>query len=340
VSEQLVAIIGNDPIIVGDTAVTVIDQMLEGLDAAIALEDFAAGASSDPETATAPVAMRVLEALNTPPFLVSHRVVVLRDIQNLAASDVEPLLEWAASPTPGVRLLVTALGARSRSALVKAAGEVHDVTVSAKAKDRVEFVAERFHAHKVHAPAGVCQKVAERLGDEVSRVDALARTLQAVYGEDPLTIEMVDPYLGDAGDVPEWDLTDAIDQGHVADAIATARRMLDSEGRVGVQVVNILQRHYLKMARLEGSGATTGEQAAEIIGGHAFPAQKLVRSARLLGPDRVAAAISMVTRADLDLKGGADYGSSRGGVDRTALTVIEVLVARLARLSVDARTRG
>ena len=158
-----------------------------------------------------------------------------------------------------------------------------------------------------------------------------------VYGEEPLTFAQIEPYLGDAGDVPEWDLTDAIDQGRVTQAITTARRMLDSEGRVGVQVVNILQRHYLKMARLEGSGATTGEQAAEIIGGHAFPAQKLVRSARILGSDRIASAIAMVTRADLDLKGGADFGGSRGGVDRTALTVVEVLVARLAKLSEGAR---
>jgi DNA polymerase-3 subunit delta len=264
-------------------------------------------------------------------------VVVFRDVQHVSSSDVDALISWASAPTPGVRLLVSSVGGTAKSKLAKAADRVVDVAVGTRADDKRSFVAERFEAHDLNAPAKVHQLVAERVGDELSRVDSLARTLHSVYGAKALTVDDVEPYLGDAGDVPEWDLTDAIDQGRTSDAIATARRMLDSEGRVGVQIMNILQRHYLKMVRLEGSGATSGEQAAAIIGGHAFPAQKLVRTARILGPDRIAAAIEMVTRADLDVKGGADYGSSRGGVDKTSLTVVEVLVARLSRLSESAR---
>jgi len=49
------------------------------------------------------------------------------------------------------------------------------------------------------------------------------------------------------------DLTDAIDGGDATKAIVVARRMLDSKGRAGLQIVNILQRHYLRMAKLEGA---------------------------------------------------------------------------------------
>jgi len=337
VSDALTAVVGNDATIVNDMVVTLIAELLDGLDPASALEDFAAKDGGDSDDESAPVIQRVLEALNTPPFIVPARVVVLREVQHVSGDDAEELVRWAGSPTPGVRLLVSSTGGRAKTKIVKSATRVVDVTVGSKAKDRLEFVGERFDAQDVHMSTAVAQQVADRLGDELARADSLARTLKSVYGSAPLTFAQIEPYLGDAGDVPEWDLTDAIDQGRVTQAITTARRMLDSEGRVGVQVVNILQRHYLKMARLEGSGASTGEQAAEIIGGHAFPAQKLVRSARILGPDRIASAIAMVTRADLDLKGGADYGGSRGGVDRTALTVVEVLVARLAKLSEAAR---
>ena len=114
--------------------------------------------------------------------------------------------------------------------------------------------------------------------------------------------------------------------------------MLYSKARIGLQIVNILQRHYLKMARLDGSGASTGEEAAAIIGGHSFPAQKLVRGARVLGGDRIAYAVELIARADHDLKGGVDFGGrGDGDVDRTDVTVVEVLVARLARLSEAAR---
>jgi len=57
--------------------------------------------------------------------------------------------------------------------------------------------------------------------------------------------------------------------------------------------------------------------------------------ARAMGPDRIADAISMITQADLDLKGAVSFGGKdlESDQDVTELTVIEVLVARLARLS-------
>lgn len=337
-SESLVAVVGNDATIVNDAVLVLINELLRGLDPSIALEDYSLKAPTGDEEESRSVALRVLEALNTPPFLVERRVVVLRDVQGLGAEFVDGFVDWAASPTPGINFVVTQVGGRGTNRLVKAADRVLDVAVGSRPKDRLEFVTERFEAQGVKTTSAVIQRVADRLGDDVSRVDSLARTLHTIYGTAPLTFEHVDLYLGDAGDVAEWDLTDAIDEGRVAAAITTARRMLDSKGRVGVQIINILQRHFLRMARLDGSGATSGADAAAIIGGHPFPAQKLVRSARLLGTDRIAHAVGLVARADRDLKGGLDYGQrNEDDVDTTDLTVIEVLVARLAKLSEAAR---
>ena len=337
-NEALIAVVGNDATIVNDAVHDLITELLEGLDPAVALEDFALKAVTADEEEARDVVSRVLEALNTPPFLVSRRVVVLRDVQTLGAESVGFFTQWADSPTPGIYFVVSQVSTRSPNKLIKAATRVVNVAVGSRAKDRVEFVLERFETHQIKATNSVAQKVADRLGDDVARVDSLARTLHTIYGTAPLNFEQIEPYLGDAGDVPEWDLTDAIDEGKVAAAITTARRMLDSKGRVGVQIVNLLQRHYLRMARLDGSGAASGEDAAKIIGGHAFPAQKLVRSARLLGTDRIAHAVSLVARADRDLKGGASYGQRNDSdVDVTDLTVIEVLVARLAKISESAR---
>jgi DNA polymerase-3 subunit delta len=338
VSERLVAVVGTDATMVNDAVVTVVDELLGGLDPSMALEDFVAGATPDVEDGAGLLA-RVLEALNTPPFIVPSRVVVVRDAQHLAREDADALLAWAEHPLEGVWLVVASSSERARGPLVKAAGRVLDVSVGRRDADKVRYVLAAFESHEVRITSAVAEQIVERLGEEFARVDPLARSLRATFGAAQVSFEQVAPYLGDAGDVPEWDLTDAVDQGRVSDAIVTARRMLDSEGRVGVQVTNILQRHYLKLARLEGSGASSGEAAASIVGGHPFPAQKLVSTARILGPDRVAAAVALVARADLDLKGGANYGGTSGGVDRTALTVIEVLVARLARLSADARRR-
>lgn len=336
-AEPLVAVVGADATIVNDAVHEVIVDLLGGLDPSMALEDLAAREGSADDDGPSLVG-RALDALNTPPFLVDRRVVVVRDAQLLGADDAQRLCDWASAPTPGVSLVVELLGGRGRGPLAKAATRVVDVSVGSRAKDRLAFLQSRFEAQEVRIAPAVLAQVGDRLGDDVARVDSVARTLRAVYGGASLSFDQVAPYLGDEGDVPEWDLTDAIDQGRTAEAIAVARRMLHSKNRAGLQIVNILQRHYVRMARLEGSGATTGEEAAAIIGGHAFPAQKLVRTARQLGPDRVATAVHLVARADADLKGGVDYGGrNEDDVDVTDLTVVEVLVARLARLGAEAR---
>lgn len=324
--------VGTDATMVADALHNALALALGDLDPSFALEDFSASDAGEA------VASRVLEALNTPAFLVERRVVAVRDAQQLSAADADALAGWMKNPTPATVLVIGVVGAKSHR-LVKAAGEVIEVNVGSRVADRVAFVKEKMAQYRVTIDASTAQQVAERVGDDVARVDALARTLAAIFGSSPLNFAKLEPYLGDAGDVPAWDLTDAIDAGDATLAIKVARRMLDSRSRAGLQLIAVLQRHYLNMTRLEGSGATTKEEAAAILGGNPFPAGKALTNARRLGPARLATAVHWLSESDLALKGAVSYGGRDvvNDQDLTELTVLEVLVARLARLSNAAR---
>ena len=333
-STSSICVVGTDATMVYDALHNVVESALGTLDPTVALEDFTARDSSTGESPTA----RLLDALYTPGMLVERRVVVVRDAQYVAAEDVKALLEWMASPTPETVLVLAVVGAKSNK-LVKAANEVVDVNVGSRQADRQAFVADKFAQYKVTADRNVVSVVVNRVGDDLARVDALARTLRTIYGTAPLTVAHIEPYLGDPGGVPEWDLTDAIDTGDASRAITVARRMLDSKGRAGLQIVNLLQRHFLRLARLSGAPVRDADEAADLLGIKSFPAGKALAAARRLGDVRVVEAVRLITRADLDLKGGVTFGSSEdsSSADATDLMVIEVLVARLARLSASAR---
>ena len=324
--------VGTDATMVYDALHNVLQTALGDLDPSFALQDFTAkdAASSSSES----VISRVIEALNTPPFLVERRVVVVRDAQSLLADEVSELLQWIENPAPAVILILGVVGTKANK-LVKAAGDVVETNVGSRAQDRTAFVAEKFAEYNVSIDRSTAQKIAEVVGDDVARVDAMARTLSSIYGTAPLKFSHIEPYLGDAGDVPAWDLTDAIDSGDATKSIVVARRMLDSRGRGGLQIVNILQRHYLSMARLEGSGATSQEEAGSILSMSPYPAGKALKMAQRLGPQRITQAVHWVREADVSLKGGVSYGGKdlNTDIDVTDLTVVEVLVARLARMS-------
>ena len=332
-----VVVFGTDATMVYDTLHNVIIDVLGDLDPAIAQQDFTA---RDVTAGAEPVGARALEALRTPGFLVDRRVVVVRDAQLLVADEVGPLADWMASPSGESTLVLAVVGTKAHR-LVKAAQRVVEVNVGSGRADRTTFVAEKMAQYHVTMDRETVQRVAERIGDDVARVDALARTLASIYGTSPLGFGHVEPYLGDAGDVPEWDLTDAIDEGDAAAAITVARRMLDSRGRVALQIVNMLQRHVLRMVRLEGSGARNDVEAAALLGVKPFQAGKALRAAQRLGAARLQTAVHWITEADVALKGGVSYGGRdlTSDTDVTDLTVIEVLVARLAKLTQGARRR-
>jgi len=331
-------VVGTDATMVYDAVHNVVAEALGDLDPSFALQDFTA--KDVTQSAGESTLPRVMEALNTPPFLVERRVVVVRDAQLLIADEVAQLTEWMSSPAPGAVLIVAVVGSKAHK-LVKAATDVVEVNVGSRVADRVAFVKSKMDEYDVVIDSSTAQRVADQVGDDVARVDALARTLQSIYGTAPLVFARLEPYLGDAGDVPVWDLTDAIDAGDATKAIVVARRMLESRGRAGLQIVSMLQRHYLNMARLEGSDARTKEDAATLLGINAYPAGKALQLAQRMGAGRLTTAVHWIADADLALKGGVSYGGKDldSDLDVTELTVIEILVARLARLSHGARTR-
>ncbi len=322
-------VVGDDATMVADATRRVIAEQLGELDASLAVEDFTVrdAAASDP------IVPRVLDALSTPPLLVARRVVVVRDAQHLTADETSGLLAWIGTPTTDTTLVLALVGPRTHR-LVKAADEVHDVRVGSRQADRIAYLDTVVAQYGLKIDRSTLPRIADVLGDDVARADSLARTLASVFGGAPIRYDDLAPYLGDAGDVPEWDLTDAIDGGDPARAIAIARRMLGSRSRSGLQIVAILQRYVTRLAKVAGGGVSSEDEAASLLGVSRYPAAKLWRAAQRLGAARVSEAVSLVARADLDLKGGVTYGSRDGAdVDPTEVTVVEVLVARLARLS-------
>jgi len=94
-------------------------------------------------------------------------------------------------------------------------------------------------------------------------------------------------------------------------------------------VMSVLHGHYRKMLQLDGSGVTSAEEAAQVLGMRsAFPAKKALSESRRLGIGRIARAVQLLARADVDLRGTTGLSGE---------TVLEVLVARLSRLSASGR---
>jgi len=319
---------GDDDTIRGDAVRDLTNELLGDLDASLALDRVE---GEDFELATA------VDAAQTSPFLTERRVVVVRNLARFSADELAPLVAYLGDPLPTTDLILVwekAPGSTARlnpvpkklnEALAGAGGEVLDTSVGRNAKD---WVNDQLAASTVNLDKGARDLVAAHLAGDLGRLAAVITTIEAAYGPGAkLDSDAVAPFLGEAGGIPPWDLTDAIDSGDIGLAIERVHRMLGAGTMHSLQVLAILTTHFRRILALEGADVRTEADAAARLGlkgKSTFPAKKALGRANRLGYDGSAQAVGLLAQADVDLRGKTAWPEE---------LVLEVLVARLARLS-------
>jgi DNA polymerase-3 subunit delta len=270
----------------------------------------------------------VLDAAQTPPFLTDRRVVVARGVGRFNADDVAPLVAYLADPMPSTELLLVGGGGRlpkSLTDIVKKVGTVRDTTPPTRSQDRLAWFDDQVRNSGLRLDTGALRSLAEWLGEDAGRLQGILEVLKSTYGEGhTLRSTDVAPFLGDAGGVPPWDLTDAIDKGETTKALRLVHRMMRAGERHPLQVMSILHGHYAKLLTLDGANANDESSVASVLGiKPGFPARKMLDQHRKLGASGTTKAIALLAQADLDLRGAKEWPEE---------LVMEVLVARLSRL--------
>jgi len=337
---SVVFIKGDDEALVAQAVKAQVDDLVGDGDRSLMVEEVTEaqylGDSGEASLAS------LVTAAQTMPFLTDRRVVVGRNLGLFSkATTILPLVELLALASETTDLVLVwerasnsnrmpAVPKPLTEALKSAGAEIHDAAPSGKG--RKAFLQERLARGPVELTPGAVRAVVDRVGDDVGRVAALLDTLASTFGYDASVSEAdVGPFLGEASDVPPWELTDAIDAGRIAEALNKLERMTVGGDRHPLQILATLHNHYQRALRLSGSGVRDEKTAAGILEmkGSTFPAKKALTLSNKLGPSNVAQAISLLAEADLDLR-----GASAVPPDAT----MSVLVARLARLSAT-RTR-
>jgi DNA polymerase-3 subunit delta len=319
---------GDDEVILRDAAHDLVHALLGDLDAGLALEEVGAERFR-PATGVEAGVAPLVEAAQTPPFLTDRRIVVGRDLDAFTrAEQVAPLVAYLGDPLPTTSLvLVWGAGRIPKSVLdaVRASGgQVHDTAPGRKV---AAWVDEHVTAAGLRLDRAASEHLVAWVGDDPSRLVGVLGTLVGSFGAGArLGTEDLEPFLGEPGGVPPWELTDALDRGDIPGALAKLHRMVGGGGRHPLQIMATLQGHYARMLNLDGAPVTGEKDAAQMLGmrGSTFPARKALSQARRLGHDRVVEAIDLLATADLDLRGGKAWPDE---------LVLEVLVARLARLA-------
>ena len=313
---------GDDDVLVRDTVRRVVSERLGDADRSLALAEFS---GEDYELAD------LVDAAQTLPFLTERRVVLGWGIHRFKAAELAPLVAYLADPLESTDLVLVFQEGRIPKALSEAFKNAGGTTIQPGPQSgrggKRDWIDDQLARAGLRLDKAAAAQLEAQLGEDVGRLVPLLGTLAAVYGaEQRIGVEELAPFLGEAGAIPPWELTDAIDRGDVAEAVQRLRRLLGGGDRHPLQVMVTLTNHVERMLALSGGPARNEKDAAVVLGlkGSTFPARKALDQSRKLGPVKIARAVNLLADADIDLRGTSAWEPQ---------LVMEVLVARLAALS-------
>ena len=311
---------GDDPTLVSEAVRGLVDELVGEADRSLVVEEFS---GDDVDLAA------VADACQTAPFLADRRVVVVRDVGRFGTEELAPLLAYLESPVETTALVLGAGGGRLAPKLVAAVKAHGHVQSTAVGRDTKGWVHDRLTQSGLRLDPEAEARVAAHLGADLSRLPGLLEVLVSVHGQGArLGADDVVPYLGEAGSVAPWDLTDAIDAGATDRALEHLHRLLGAGSRHPLVVLAVLHRHIGNLLRVDSPAITTEAAGAEALGiakgRSTFPAKKALNARRRYGSGGVAQAVGLLADAELDLKGATELPGE---------AVLEILVARLCYLA-------
>ena len=171
----------------------------------------------------------VVDAAQTPPFLSDRRVVIARSIGRFNAEQVAPLVQYLADSLPSTDLVLVAGGGRVPKSVTDALKKAGAVTIAtappSRSDDRVAWFAEHARSAGIRLDGSAVSLLSSWLGEDAGRLQGIVDTLVSTYGTDSsLKAADIEPFLGEAGGVPPWDLTDAVDRGDTTAALQLLHR--------------------------------------------------------------------------------------------------------------------
>jgi DNA polymerase-3 subunit delta len=171
----------------------------------------------------------IIAACNTFPFDSERRLVVVRNVEKLAAGGLERIAEYAADPAPFTTLVLVAAKVNRGSKLYKVVEESGQVAeYKADKRDYPGYVAEMFASKGRRVDRDGVDLLLEAVGNDLRRLE-IEVSKAISYAGDSETLSRADiaEVLSTSAPTSLYEFLDALGSRDAGDALALARDLID-----------------------------------------------------------------------------------------------------------------
>jgi len=252
----------------------------------------------------------LIEQARTLPVFASHRLVVIRNVHEAPADQLEAFAAYLDDPVPETFLLITAAGIDKRRKFFQKFAQVGEIIEFRRLFDNQlpQFIRERAReaGRTFTAPAIklFCRRVGNNLAEVVGELDKLVS-----YAGDREFFEEADvaAVVSDTRVENVFALTDAIGTGDHAAALRLLQRLLD-DGQPPLVILSMLIRHFRQLwkARELLEQGVPQKELPRRIGINPYFVGSLLTQAQQYSDRQLREAFPRLLAVDLALKSGGD----------------------------------
>jgi DNA polymerase III subunit delta len=252
---------------------------------------------------------QITDAL-APSLFGDARVIVIKDIQDLASDLSEEISTYLEDPDEGVLLLLWHKGGVKGKALVEKIKKSKPTLIAAEAikkeSDKADFVRSEFArlGRKITGEAIVA--IVDALGSDMRELSGACSQLASdVAAGTTITEDDIAKFQQGRIETTGFDVADAVLDGKTDLALVTLRQALET-GVDPVMIISALASSLRALAKV--SGASRGLKSFELAGTLGLSPWQIDKARRQLAgwtPATLAGAVVALSQADADIKGAA-----------------------------------
>ncbi len=303
-------IVGEEPTSRVDELSKLLDQIIGDEDRSLVLESFDLNDAESDEDKTS-VIENAVASLQSPPFLTSKRVVVIRDIGSATNDNVVSLINYLSDQLETSFFIAIQGGGRISAQLTKAwKPYVKQIGIVREAIGDVFY--RLLEKYSLSFEPGLKEQILKHCGEDASKLTSVIERLHGVYGSNvKLSAQEVSSYLGESGNVAIYELANEICSGNTTNSLEILSRMLHSTSSQNIkpmhplQILALVSNHFRKLATLDDKSIRNKNDAHAALDskGNPYGAQKSWELSRSLGSENISACIELLADTDIAMKG-------------------------------------
>jgi len=252
---------------------------------------------------------QITDAL-APSLFGDARLVVIKDIQDLAADIGAEISDYLDNPDEGVHLVLWHKGGVKGKALLDKIKKFKPELVAAEAmkkeSEKTDFVRNEFARYGRKVTPGAIQAIVSAVGSDMRELSGLCSQLASdIAITETISEDHVAKYQQGKVETTGYDVADAVMDGHTDLALVTLRQALQT-GVDPVMIVSALAGSIRGLAKV--SGASRGVKSFDLAGPLGMSPWQIDKARRQLSgwsPETLTKAVITLASTDADIKGAA-----------------------------------